>query len=157
MAHKFEPRNANRTDWSFSELLNWHLDRGTRADGNPETPGRPWTTKELARRLETSDRTVRNWRWGRYLPQFVSSVEQALFGDNPAYAAWRREFREAFSQGNIDQESELRSPRERRLIGLDARYSIDDFQTYIADTPLIEGAALVQPSGSFDSAFGKEI
>jgi hypothetical protein len=84
-----------RTHWSFARLLDWHLTRGTRPTGDPDTPGRQWTNKVLASHLGNDERTIRNWRTGRNVPPEIVSIERELFGDNPGYAAWRAELREA--------------------------------------------------------------
>jgi tetratricopeptide (TPR) repeat protein len=84
-----------RVGWSFARLLDWHLTRGTRPTGDPDTPGRQWTNKELASRLGNDERTIRNWRTCRNVPPEIVSIERELFGDNPGYAAWRAELREA--------------------------------------------------------------
>src|SRR5258708_541379 len=84
-----------RARWSFARLLDWHLTRGTRPTGDPDTPGRQWTNKELASRLGNDERSVRNLRTGRNVPPEIVSIERELFGDNPGYAAWRAELREA--------------------------------------------------------------
>ncbi len=83
---------------SFAELLDFHLRHGTRPKGTPATPGNEWTSKEFAKTMgETGDRNVRNWRRGRNIPvtEKRAEIEQALFGDNPAYSEWREELREA--------------------------------------------------------------
>jgi tetratricopeptide (TPR) repeat protein len=84
-----------RAHWSFARLLDWHLTRGTRPTGDLDTPGRQWTNKELASRLGNDERSVRNWLNGRNVPPEIVSIERELFGDNPGYAAWRAELREA--------------------------------------------------------------
>jgi tetratricopeptide (TPR) repeat protein len=84
-----------RVGWSFAQLLDWHLTRGTRPTGGPVTPGRQWTNKEFASRLGNDERTVRNWRRGRNISPEIVSIERELFGDNPGYAVWRAELREA--------------------------------------------------------------
>ncbi len=84
-----------RAHWSFARLLDWHLTRGTRPTGDLDKPGRQWTNKDLASRLGNDERTIRNWRTGRNVPPEIVSIERELFGDNPGYAAWRAELREA--------------------------------------------------------------
>ena len=84
-----------RAQWSFARLLDWHLTRGTRPTGDPAAPGRQWTNKDLASRLGNDERTIRNWRTCRNVPPEIVSIERELFGDNPGYAAWRAELREA--------------------------------------------------------------
>ena len=76
----------------FNELLARHMRNGTRPDGSPGKPGRPWTTPEPAGKVEVSDRTVRNWLHGTY-PDLPGRVEDAFFGSNPAYDDERQQFR----------------------------------------------------------------
>src|SRR5258706_10134175 len=139
-------RDEDRAEWDFSDLLRWHLERGTRPEASPRQPGRPWPIKVFADSLGVNDRTVRNWIWGRFLPSSLAPIERSLFGQNFDYTEWSRELREAFSRGNRDLESEVDEFRRRRLLGSEARLSIEDFQTYIADTPLIAPYALVSYS-----------
>jgi hypothetical protein len=37
-----------RQDWTFAEVLDWHLTHGTRPSRPPHAPGRPWSIKEFA-------------------------------------------------------------------------------------------------------------
>jgi len=86
---------------SFGELLKWHLDHGTRPNGQPTLPGRPWTPSEFAAALgESSERAIRYWMHNRYLPRktVVEAIEQAFFGQSVAYDRFRREFRGAYSR-----------------------------------------------------------
>jgi hypothetical protein len=82
--------DADRTGWSFAQLLDWHLTRGTRAKGSPDVLGKPWTNSEFAHEVSSDERTVRNWRRGRSVPNAIIVIERRLFGeDNPAYDLWR--------------------------------------------------------------------
>jgi tetratricopeptide (TPR) repeat protein len=92
-----------RAHRSFARLLDWHLTRGTRPTGDPDTPGRQWTNKELASRLGNDERTIRNWRTCRNVPPEIVSIERELFGDNPGYAAWRAELREAHRAARVSE------------------------------------------------------
>ena len=82
---------------SFADLLNWHLDFGTRPQGSPDRPGRRWNSKEFGAALGgTNDRAVRNWRTGRNLPVHLDIIERALFGDSDTYDQWRIDLRVAY-------------------------------------------------------------
>jgi tetratricopeptide (TPR) repeat protein len=80
----------------FAKLLDWHLDFGTRPNGDPERPGPRWGNVEFADAVGTGERSVRNWRAGRVLPSELGSVEFVLFGRNQAYNAWRFDLRAAY-------------------------------------------------------------
>jgi hypothetical protein len=87
--------NAPETDAvrHFSELLSWHLERGTRPEGEPDTEGGPWAVKEFAAAVQANDRSVRAWCAGEYLPMGLTAIERELFGENPAYGTFRNELR----------------------------------------------------------------
>ena len=93
-----------RTAWSFSQLLKWHLDRGTR----PATQGQQlgsWSIKEFAFAVKhpqdksLPDRSVRNWLNGESIPspEYFQNVETALFGsDLRCSARLRTELKDAY-------------------------------------------------------------
>ena len=88
---------------TLADLIDWHLDFGTRPDGSPARPGKRWENKEFAGAVLAADvdpesgaRSVRNWRAGRNRPQHLGSVERALFSDNEAYSGWRFDLRAAY-------------------------------------------------------------
>ena len=87
-----------RQDWTFAEVLDWHLMHGTRPSNSPTGAGRPWSNKEFARALEreANERTIRNWRSGAYLPADLYAIERVLFGDAEHHTNWRHEIREAY-------------------------------------------------------------
>jgi hypothetical protein len=146
VARKPEPYSGDRSEWGFSELLEWHLKRGTRPNGGVQSVGRTWSTKEFAGHIGATDRTVRNWRRGTTLPANIDAIDRVIFGDTREYAEWRIELREAFGRGNRDVEPEPSAFRERREFRDESRLSIEDFQIYTVETPLILGAALVSLS-----------
>src|SRR5581483_6924891 len=86
--------------------LGWHLDRGTRPAGTPESKGAPWTNKEFANAVgkaknaaqAPSERTIRNWRNGDTLPEPAdfNAILMALFGGKPDYVDWRQELTETY-------------------------------------------------------------
>ena len=97
-------RPADRSLWTFGEILGWHLfENGTCPKGSPNLPGRRWAPKSFAHAVGSVERSVRNWLTGRNIPNELNSIEHALFADNQAYADWRYELRRAFTQ-----------PRKRR-------------------------------------------
>jgi len=81
----------------FAQLLDWHLNNGTRPNGKPESPGLIWNNKQFAQAVGgVNERTVRNWRNGRTKPPDLASIESALFGQSPNYDESRRQLRDAF-------------------------------------------------------------
>jgi hypothetical protein len=90
----------------FSQLFDWHLNHGTRPQHSPSSQGIPWTSKEFSRAMvreiqkDVTDRTIRNWRSGRTVPNdilFIESIEHLLFGENSEYQEWRSELRQTFA------------------------------------------------------------
>ncbi len=81
----------------FFECLDFHLKFGTRPGGSPDRAGVEWTVKAFAEASGVDERTVRNWRIGATKPgsDDVARMEGILFGDDPAFAEWRAEFRTA--------------------------------------------------------------
>jgi tetratricopeptide (TPR) repeat protein len=63
----------------------------------PDRAGVEWTVKAFAEASGVDERTVRNWRSGATKPgsDDVARMEGILFGDGPAFADWRAEFRTA--------------------------------------------------------------
>jgi hypothetical protein len=95
---------ADRKDWTFGQLLVRHMDRGTRPDGNPAKSGRRWTGMAVAQDCGVSDRAVRAWRNDEYPPDDIETLERMLFGDGDAYAEWKNELREAWSDARRRRE-----------------------------------------------------
>jgi tetratricopeptide (TPR) repeat protein len=87
---------------AFGQLLKWHLGRGTRPDGVPDLNGVRWLKRLFAEEAGTTPRSLTNWLNGTTLPETLSLVGQALFGNEPAnkttdkYAKFRHEFRESY-------------------------------------------------------------
>lgn len=107
---------TDRTSWSFAQLLDSHLFKwGTRPDGTPKRPGKPWTAKEFdAAVLSTGSgpregHRVRRWLQGT-LPGFLAEIEQELFGENPEYDGWRLELRAAHQREQTSTEDDLSRP-----------------------------------------------
>jgi hypothetical protein len=78
-------REASRavTD-AFGELLQWHLDWGTRPGGRIDRPGKRWTTKAFAKAVGHDELTIRCW---------LETIERVLFGNDACFAAWRVKLR----------------------------------------------------------------
>lgn len=95
-------QSGDRAPESFAHLIDFHLKNGTRPKGRPGVLGTEWTNPDFAAAVAlaegTGERTVRNWRTGRTIPAEIALIEQALFGENPLYAAWRAELREVHSK-----------------------------------------------------------
>jgi hypothetical protein len=98
--------HARRT---FGEILDHHLSRGTRPDGNTDHPGRMWSKQAFADAVGYGDRAVRHWLSDRHLPTDIETIERVLFGlDYARYPEWRLELREAHTMS-------LRSIRAGRM------------------------------------------
>jgi tetratricopeptide (TPR) repeat protein len=92
-------------DPTFGQLLDWHLARGTRADGSPTEKGVPWDNKNFAKSVGSkstegakSERTIRNWRNGATLPSPADflAILLALFGGSQDYAQWKAELTDKY-------------------------------------------------------------
>ncbi len=94
---KVGKKAGGRGESSFSDLLVFHLERGTRPNGTPERVGVKWTNKDFAEAVDADERSVRNWLNGTNPPGKAkrASIEKSLFGTNPAYEHWRQELRAA--------------------------------------------------------------
>jgi tetratricopeptide (TPR) repeat protein len=92
---KMTQNSAYDANGSFAQLLDWHLVHGTRPTGNVEVDGKQWGNKDFAYCVGVVERTVRNWRSSETVPDYIGSIERELFGENPAYAAWRATLRTA--------------------------------------------------------------
>jgi formylglycine-generating enzyme required for sulfatase activity len=88
----------NRANWTFGELLAWHLLRGTRPGGKIDRPGREWSKTEFAQATGLVDRTIRYWLSDEHLPPETETIERLLFGHDDAYAEWRLELRLAYAR-----------------------------------------------------------
>ncbi len=122
-----EMGEQDRANWSFGKLLSWHLDQGTRPEGTPEAPGTHWSNQAFALATGNHERSVRNWRNDRNPPSDSGTIERVLFGENEAYAAWRRELREARTRtwGGRNDTADRRAPASlprpaRAVLGRDA-------------------------------------
>jgi hypothetical protein len=90
-----EGDSSDRAKWSFGQLLDWHLLRGTRRGGKIDQAGRKWSTKELADAIGVQPRTIRYWKKNEHLPTEIETLERVLFGADACYAEWRLELRHA--------------------------------------------------------------
>jgi hypothetical protein len=84
----------NRAQWSFGQLLTWHLMRGTRPGGTLEIPGRRWSNSAFADATGLNNRTIRYWLTDQHLPPETETIERILFENDICYAEWRLELRE---------------------------------------------------------------
>jgi hypothetical protein len=80
---------ADRTGWSFAQVLDRHLTTGTRPESSPDA-GKQWTNATFAHAVNSDERTVRNWRRARNVPVDIRPIERALFGENPVACRERR-------------------------------------------------------------------
>jgi hypothetical protein len=114
--------NAQQADavQHFGWSLSWHLNRGTRPDGSPDSEGVRWSVKRFAAAVGATERSARAWRAGEYLPMDLVPIERELFGDNPAYRDFRNELRRLYrlaqsTEGTYDRTtSKLESTGEKR-------------------------------------------
>jgi MerR HTH family regulatory protein len=92
-----ERYSTDRANWSFGQLLAWHLLRGTRPGGKIDRPGREWSKAEFAQATGLGDRTIRYWLRNEHLPPEIETIERLLFGNDDGYAEWRLELRHAYA------------------------------------------------------------
>jgi hypothetical protein len=96
---------------SFYDLLHWHLFmHGTRPDGEPDQIGKKaWSKKDFAGAVNLDVRTVSYWLNKRRPspPRDLTSIEEAMFGNNPGYAGWRANLRTAFNALGDERKEEL--------------------------------------------------
>jgi tetratricopeptide (TPR) repeat protein len=93
-----EAGSADRTGWSFGQLLAWHFLRGTRPGGKVDQPGRTWSAKSFADAVGVGDRTIRYWLRDEHLPPEIETIERLLFGNDACYDHWRLELRQAHAR-----------------------------------------------------------
>ena len=98
----------NRADFSFSDLVYWHvLVYGSRKEGDPSAKvGEPWDLDSLAPLLDVDERTLRNWMSGKSRPARLGLLISELFGKNPLFDEWRLELLEAY-RNTLLNESEV--------------------------------------------------
>lgn len=97
---------------TFGELLDWHLVvGGTNPKSTPAERSDPWVKRNFAELVHSGlpateeennpERKLWNWRFGVNLPRegrITQNIFDALFGDNPALAHWKRDLREALER-----------------------------------------------------------
>ncbi len=88
---------ANRSEWSFGELVYWHLfEFGTRPNIDPSAiAGRKWEPEAICGLLDITWKTLRNWIADKHFPDSTVDLERELFGNNPDWDIGRRELAEA--------------------------------------------------------------
>jgi hypothetical protein len=99
------PRNPrklpeNRADWTFSDLVYWHVVKfGTHPTSHPDDIiGAPWDLEVLGVLVDRSERSIRNWMRNKNLPDDCYALSQAFFGDNPLW-----EFAKVELQDKLDE------------------------------------------------------
>ena len=97
----------DRTCWTFGQLLDWHLLRGTRPGGKIDHPGRRWSVKGFAEAVGCGDRTVRYWLRDEHLPPEIETVERVLFGTGTGYPEWRLKLRRAHATSWAAKEASI--------------------------------------------------
>jgi hypothetical protein len=112
---KVEPESkADQDALAFAQKLVWHMDKGTGAEGR----NRRWTAKELAFECGVSDRAVRNWRNGTYLPD-IETLDRLFFGADPKHSDAREAFRVLWA-GARQRKAALVEPQPSRAERSDA-------------------------------------
>jgi hypothetical protein len=96
-----------KIDGSFGQCLGFLLlEHGTRPEGSPDTPGRPWSQKEFGDIIGMSARAVRYWLDEEKSPGDLLSIERALFGDSKKYDDWRLALRRAYRRRKPEGDNE---------------------------------------------------
>ena len=91
---------------TFADFLCWHMDYwGTRPTGNTTRNGEPWNPDVFREAVfgsilaveETNRVGLRNWRGSGSAPKVgtANAIMNALFGINPVFAGWRKDFENA--------------------------------------------------------------
>lgn len=96
--HKELP--ANRADYTFGDLIYWHLFVfGTRPNVHPQAKvGRPWKLDRASTALGRTDKTLRNWCKNESLPTDITDLCDLLFGDSAAWDDARLELLESLAR-----------------------------------------------------------
>lgn len=91
----------NRADYSFGDLVYWHLFKyGTRPSGDPSNKaGRVWKAEAICALLDITDKTLRNWINDKHLPDSITDLCRELFGDNKRWDDARLELQDKLEQG----------------------------------------------------------
>lgn len=87
----------DREDYSFGDLVYWHLFvYGTRPQGDPSAKaGRKWEAAAICGLLGITEKTLGNWMADKHFPQYTNDLERELFGENSAWDDARLELAEA--------------------------------------------------------------
>lgn len=84
----------------FHELLQHHLEQGTRAGQRADDPSRrKWKHADFANQAGVGPRTLTNWKNGSRTPERrqIDKIAALLFGDIPQHAAAKAEFLAAWT------------------------------------------------------------
>lgn len=115
---------------TFGELLQWHLEWGTRPGCDRTTRGRnrPWTESEFAEfvhagsaELNSAERNLRNWKNGK-LPDDkknkdrIERIFQELFGGDRKLAAWKADLERALERGRRHQAARIAKRDSAELV-----------------------------------------
>jgi hypothetical protein len=100
----------NRAEYSFGDLLYWHLFIfGTHPRCDPsKSIGQPWDLSGFCASMKKSERTLWNWVFDRHLPNHTLDIDPALFGNNPALDPWRIELGRALRATRLSWMSKAR-------------------------------------------------
>ncbi len=110
------------TGGTFGELLEWHLQWGTRPKCSISERNTPWKVNQFAvsihepkTHLNTAKQTLANWRKGT-IPDLdddvtqlkVEKLFQALFDKDPKLSGWESELRAALQSGREAQQARIK-------------------------------------------------
>jgi tetratricopeptide (TPR) repeat protein len=110
---------AERAQWTFGQLLEWHMDHGTRPGGKIDRPGPKWTSGKLQEAVGLkSDRTIRYWLKNEHVPPESETLERVLFGKDPCFDEWRLELRRAYRRSRAAMGNEVTPAPEMQLASL---------------------------------------
>lgn len=106
-------------DGNFGELLNWHLDWGTRAQCSTEARNKPWVRSHFAQfvheegtDIRSAARSLRNWAKHGVLPSegetdTLSAIFRELFGDDRNLDCWKIDLETALKRGRQAQAARI--------------------------------------------------
>jgi hypothetical protein len=94
-AFKRKQSEEHRKPRTFGQTLKSHLlQKGTRPAGSANVG--TWQIKEFAEAVSHDPRSIYDWIRDRAVPNDLSAVEKALFGDDTVHQQCREELRDAY-------------------------------------------------------------
>jgi hypothetical protein len=133
---------ASRNDWTFGELVYYHLFiYGTRPTGDPNAKaGRIWEIESIAGALGLKTaKTIRNWIAGQNLPDSIEPLATALFGSNRAWDKARRDLVDKYEQAQAAKAAKS-SVRTKKADGMPTE-RLPDIIPPAPEPPLPDGVS----------------